>query len=88
MFTAQLANLAQPPASGTLQLLNALRGNQAETNRFLGERAILGFVDKVFEHREFLVELERFIAPLILPGRVNSLAQVLLKLTAPGVPDV
>jgi (1->4)-alpha-D-glucan 1-alpha-D-glucosylmutase len=28
------------------------------------------------------------VTPLIRPGRVNSLAQVLLKLTAPGVPDL
>jgi (1->4)-alpha-D-glucan 1-alpha-D-glucosylmutase len=31
--------------------------------------------------------LEDFVAPLVEPGRVNSLAQTLLKLTAPGVPD-
>jgi (1->4)-alpha-D-glucan 1-alpha-D-glucosylmutase len=30
----------------------------------------------------------KFVAPLILPGRINSLAQVLLKLTAPGRPDI
>jgi len=35
-----------------------------------------------------LAELERFVTPLISPGRTNSLAQVLLKLTAPGVPDI
>jgi 2-polyprenyl-6-methoxyphenol hydroxylase-like FAD-dependent oxidoreductase len=35
-FTCQLANLAEPPAPQMLQLLAALRGNQAETNRFLG----------------------------------------------------
>ena len=52
------------------------------------EGGVLGFVNKVFDDREFLTELERFVASLILPGRINSLAQVLLKLTAPGVPDV
>jgi 2-polyprenyl-6-methoxyphenol hydroxylase-like FAD-dependent oxidoreductase len=35
-FTTQLANLAEPPASDTQSLLQALCGNQAETNRFLG----------------------------------------------------
>jgi 2-polyprenyl-6-methoxyphenol hydroxylase-like FAD-dependent oxidoreductase len=35
-FTCQLANLAEPPAPELQQLLAALRGNQAETNRFLG----------------------------------------------------
>jgi 2-polyprenyl-6-methoxyphenol hydroxylase-like FAD-dependent oxidoreductase len=35
-FTCQLANLAEPPAPELQQLLAALRGNQVETNRFLG----------------------------------------------------
>lgn len=35
-FTCQLANLAEPPSSEMQQLLAALCGNQAETNRFLG----------------------------------------------------
>jgi len=35
-FTCQLANLAEPPSREMQQLLAALRGNQAETNRFLG----------------------------------------------------
>jgi len=36
---------------------------------------------------EFIASLERFIEPLILPGRINSLAQTLIKMVAPGVPD-
>ena len=35
-FTTRFANLAEPPAPDTQRLLRALRGNQAETNRFLG----------------------------------------------------
>jgi len=35
-FTLQLANLAEPPADETRQLLIALRGKQTETNQFLG----------------------------------------------------
>jgi flavin-dependent dehydrogenase len=35
-FTVQLANLAEPPPPEMRQLLYALRGNQTETNRFLG----------------------------------------------------
>ena len=31
--------------------------------------------------------LARFVEPLILPGRINSLAQTLIKMVAPGVPD-
>src|SRR5690606_27124823 len=36
----------------------------------------------------FAADLEHFVEPLIPAGRVNSLAFVLLKLTAPGVPDL
>jgi (1->4)-alpha-D-glucan 1-alpha-D-glucosylmutase len=36
---------------------------------------------------EFTESLERFVGPLIEPGRINSLAQTLIKLTAPGIPD-
>jgi hypothetical protein len=35
-FTAQLANLAEPPTVEMPQLLQALRENQTQTNRFLG----------------------------------------------------
>ena len=51
------------------------------------EENIRGFVDGVYRTPEFLASLEAFIAPLILPGRVNSLAQTLIKMIAPGVPD-
>jgi (1->4)-alpha-D-glucan 1-alpha-D-glucosylmutase len=51
------------------------------------EEKIRGFVGGVFETPEFLESLARFIEPLILPGRINSLAQTLIKMVAPGVPD-
>jgi (1->4)-alpha-D-glucan 1-alpha-D-glucosylmutase len=51
------------------------------------EESIHTFVDGVFAAPEFLASLEDFVAPLVLPGRINSLAQTLIKLTAPGVPD-
>ena len=37
---------------------------------------------------DLCAEVEQFLAQLIEPGRINSLAQTLLKLTAPGVPDI
>jgi (1->4)-alpha-D-glucan 1-alpha-D-glucosylmutase len=46
------------------------------------------FVAAVMGDREFLADLEGFVAGLLQPGRINSLAQTLLKLTAPGVPDL
>jgi (1->4)-alpha-D-glucan 1-alpha-D-glucosylmutase len=51
------------------------------------EESIHGFVDGVFETPEFTASLDRFVEPLILPGRINSLAQTLIKMVAPGVPD-
>jgi (1->4)-alpha-D-glucan 1-alpha-D-glucosylmutase len=51
------------------------------------EKRLANFIDGVFESRKFIDGLEAFVGPLIWPGRINSLAQVLLKLTSPGVPD-
>ena len=51
------------------------------------EENIRGFVDAVLARSEFIDSLEAFIAPLIEPGRINSLAQTLIKMMAPGVPD-
>jgi (1->4)-alpha-D-glucan 1-alpha-D-glucosylmutase len=36
---------------------------------------------------ELMADVEAFVAPLVGPGRVTALAQRLLQLTAPGVPD-
>ena len=58
---------------------------QEPNNSF--EEKIRGFVGGVFDTPEFIASLERFIEPLILPGRINSLAQTLIKMVAPGVPD-
>ena len=52
------------------------------------ESAVLGFVNRTLDNNEFIADLDRFVAPLVLPGRTNSLAQLLLKLTVPGVPDI
>jgi (1->4)-alpha-D-glucan 1-alpha-D-glucosylmutase len=51
------------------------------------EENIRGFVDGVLQTPEFIASLEAFVAPLILPGRINSLAQALIKMVVPGVPD-
>jgi (1->4)-alpha-D-glucan 1-alpha-D-glucosylmutase len=52
------------------------------------EDALETFVAAVLADREFVSDLESFVAPLVEPGRINSLSQVLIKLTAPGVPDI
>jgi (1->4)-alpha-D-glucan 1-alpha-D-glucosylmutase len=51
------------------------------------DSALRGFVEASMGDREFRADLERFVTPLIEPGRLNSLAQTLIKLTAPGVAD-
>ncbi len=51
------------------------------------EQRVFSFVQAVLEDAEFRGSLEEFIAPLVEPGRINSLSQTLLKITAAGVPD-
>ncbi|MFO7655009.1 MAG: malto-oligosyltrehalose synthase [Candidatus Krumholzibacteriia bacterium] len=52
------------------------------------EQALQRFVRGILADRAFTDDLGAFVAPLVEPGRVNSLAETLLKLTAPGVPDI
>ncbi|MDT8379352.1 MAG: malto-oligosyltrehalose synthase [Desulfotignum sp.] len=52
------------------------------------ERGLTDFISAVLADRTFCTDLENFVANLIGPGRINSLAQTLIKLTAPGVPDI
>lgn len=52
------------------------------------DESLVTFVDGVMHNREFLRDLEAFVEPLRAPGWVNGLAQMLLLLTSPGVPDV
>jgi (1->4)-alpha-D-glucan 1-alpha-D-glucosylmutase len=51
------------------------------------EEALKLFIVRVLASEEFVSELESFVQKVLLPGRVNSLTQTLLKCTAPGVPD-
>jgi (1->4)-alpha-D-glucan 1-alpha-D-glucosylmutase len=52
------------------------------------EDALRGFIVDSLADPKFLAALEPFVAALIEPGRITSLAQTLVKLTAPGVPDL
>jgi (1->4)-alpha-D-glucan 1-alpha-D-glucosylmutase len=52
------------------------------------EENIKGFVERVLENEDFVHSLVEFVEPLVLPGRINSLAQTLIKLVVPGVPDL
>jgi (1->4)-alpha-D-glucan 1-alpha-D-glucosylmutase len=51
------------------------------------EQGLAGFIQGIFASSEFMNALQAFTEPLVQPGRLNSLAQTLLKITAPGIPD-
>jgi (1->4)-alpha-D-glucan 1-alpha-D-glucosylmutase len=52
------------------------------------DEALRRFVEGMLGDAEFVAALEGFVAPLVEPGRINSLAQTLLKLASPGAPDI
>ncbi len=52
------------------------------------EAALRRFVAASLRDVEFVGDVARFVEPLVEAGWINSLAQTLLKLTAPGVPDI
>jgi len=55
------------------------------------ERGVAQFIDLLFQPssgESFVAELRRFVRGIAMAGICNSLAQVVLKITAPGVPDV
>ncbi len=52
------------------------------------DAALRGFVTGTLGDKQFIAELERFVLRLVEPGHINSLAETLLKLTTPGVPDI
>lgn len=52
------------------------------------EDALARFIQALYDDVAFVEELERAVEGVLDEGRVVSLAQTLLKLTAPGVPDI
>jgi (1->4)-alpha-D-glucan 1-alpha-D-glucosylmutase len=52
------------------------------------ENALTLFIEKTLTHAPFVKDLELFVDKVKDAGRVNSLAQTLMKHTAPGVPDL
>lgn len=51
------------------------------------EAALKAFIDVLFEDSQFQESFHRFVQRVMFYGAMNSLSQVILKLTAPGVPD-
>lgn len=66
-----------------------LRTSWGDTNDAY-EQAVLGYVTHLFsaENQPFLVDFHLSLQPFIRAGLVNSLTCAIIKLTAPGVPDI
>ncbi len=52
------------------------------------ETALRDFITSAFNDPRFMRDVEQFVSRLLDPAWINSLAQTLVKLTAPGVPDI
>jgi (1->4)-alpha-D-glucan 1-alpha-D-glucosylmutase len=52
------------------------------------DAALKAFIQRAFMDEAFLSDIGTFVAPLVEPGWINSLSQTLVKLTAPGIPDI
>ena len=52
------------------------------------EESVLGFVNDVLADEVVMKQVVEFANSLVAAGRVNALAQKLITLTAPGVPDI
>jgi (1->4)-alpha-D-glucan 1-alpha-D-glucosylmutase len=52
------------------------------------EAALRGFIEWLLADRGFLADMGEFVASLAPAWQISALAQTLLKLTAPGVPDI
>ena len=52
------------------------------------DAAVRSFVEAVLADEDFTTEVGAFVSELVEPGRASSLAQTVLKLTAPGVADI
>jgi (1->4)-alpha-D-glucan 1-alpha-D-glucosylmutase len=52
------------------------------------EESIRSFVRSLYENEEFTRELGHFVGDLEQYGQQTSLSQTLIKLTAPGIPDI
>lgn len=52
------------------------------------EEALSAFIDGVLRDSGLMHDVRRFVDTLLAPGRINGLAQTLVKLAAPGVPDI
>jgi len=73
-------------------MLKATREAKQKTSWTSGnkvfEDALKQFIETILQHAPFTTDLEQFVESVKNAGRVNSLAQTLVKHTSPGVPDL
>ncbi len=51
------------------------------------EDALRSFIESILASNDFIAEVNAFVDSILNAGRINGLAQTLIKMTAPGVPD-
>ena len=51
------------------------------------EQALLGFAERILVNADFIASFDEFHRRISFYGFLNSIAQLVLKMTAPGVPD-
>jgi (1->4)-alpha-D-glucan 1-alpha-D-glucosylmutase len=75
-----------------LYVEKALREAKTATNWSLPdveyEQKVIGFIADLLGHKAFLDDFAETLSPFMDAGLMNALAQTLIKLTAPGVPDI
>lgn len=75
-----------------LYIEKALREAKVRSNWSLPdleyEQKVAGFLDDLLAHEAFLADFADTLSPFVTAGLMNSLAQTLIKLTAPGIPDI
>ncbi len=52
------------------------------------EKALMDFLEAILKDRAFMKDFASFVDSLVIPGRKSSLAQTLILLSAPGIPDI
>lgn len=76
----------------TAYMIKAMREAKLETswvqNNTEYEQTLATFIEQALQHQPFVDDVEVFVNRINRAGRVNSLAQTLIKYTAPGVPDL
>jgi len=76
----------------TEYMLKAVREAKQKTswtvNNIEFETALQEFIEAALQQEVFTADMDQFVKRICTAGRINSLAQTLLKHTVPGVPDL